>query len=175
MLRSLRFLSLTLSLLVALLAGGCKKETVDSSVDTTTSDAQKKADDDAIQAYVSARGLTATRTASGLYYVVDVAAPPGAPAPVTGSVCTVNYRGYLLNSPPGSQPFDSSYPRGVPFVLTLGVTNVIAGWTEGLKLMHKGERGRLIIPSHLAYGPRGSGTIAGNAVLIFYMSLENVQ
>jgi peptidylprolyl isomerase len=46
--------------------------------------------------------------------------------------------------------FDSSVQRGEP--TTFGVTQVIPGWTEALKLMVPGEKRRLWIPGKLAYG-----------------------
>ncbi|MBC7446866.1 MAG: FKBP-type peptidyl-prolyl cis-trans isomerase [Hymenobacteraceae bacterium] len=160
---------------VLLLLGGCKKDTV-PAIDTAALEAQKKTDDDLIKAYIAAQNLAATRTASGLYYVVETAAPAGAPLAVNGKTVTLHYRGHLLNGTADGSQFDSSYTRGIPFSFTVGAGEVIAGWDEGVQLMRKGEKGRLIIPSYLGYGPRGSvPKIPGNAVLIFYMSLENVQ
>jgi peptidylprolyl isomerase len=54
--------------------------------------------------------------------------------------------------------FDSSVTRGAP--VTLGLDQVIAGWTEGVQLMVEGERTRFWVPQNLAYkgeagGPRG--------------------
>ncbi len=170
----LRPISFFAFLMTLLLAGGCKK-TETPAVDKAAIEAQKKTDDDLIKAYIAAQNLTATKTASGLYYVVETPAPTGAPLAVSGKVATVNYRGHLLNGTADGSQFDSSYRSGRPFTFTVGAGRVIAGWDEGVPLMHKGEKGRLLIPSYLGYGPSGSGPIPANAVLIFYMALENVQ
>src|SRR5690606_36818596 len=60
----------------------------------------------------------------------------------------VHYTGWTKD---GKQ-FDSSVQRGQP--ATFGVSQVIPGWTEALKLMIPGEKRRLWIPAKLAYGER---------------------
>jgi len=78
--------------------------------------------------------------------------------PNANSTVTVNYTGYLTN---GDQ-FDSG--NNISFKLT----QVIAGWTEGIPEFGKGGKGSLYIPSELGYGSRGSGnSIPPNADLIF--------
>jgi len=49
---------------------------------------------------------------------------------------------------------------------------VIPGWQQAIPLLKKGGKGTFIIPSGLAYGPRGAGgTIKPNSVLIFDVEL----
>jgi FKBP-type peptidyl-prolyl cis-trans isomerase FkpA len=123
-----------------------------------------------IEEYVRTNKLTATRTASGLYYVVK---EKGAGAqPQKGQMVEVHYTGKLLNG----TKFDSSVDRGTPFTFTIGVGQVIQGWDEGIALMKVGEKGTLLIPSGLGYGPRGAGgAIPPNAVLIFDVELINIK
>jgi len=45
--------------------------------------------------------------------------------------------------------FDSSVAKGRP--ATLGLDEVIDGWTEGLQMMVEGEKRRFWIPGRLAY------------------------
>ena len=80
----------------------------------------------------------------------------------------VHYEGQLENG----TIFDSSIKRGEPIDFQL--QEVIAGWTEGLQLMKPGGKARLFIPSHLGYGPEGSGPIPGGATLIFQVELLKV-
>ena len=61
----------------------------------------------------------------------------------------VNYRGTLLD---GTE-FDSSYERGQPREFAL--SQVIAGWSEGLSMMPVGGKYRFWIPGDLAYGAKG--------------------
>jgi FKBP-type peptidyl-prolyl cis-trans isomerase len=45
---------------------------------------------------------------------------------------------------------------------------VIPGWDEGLMLLKKGSKAKLIIPSPLGYGESGAGAlIPANSILVF--------
>ncbi len=121
-----------------------------------------------ITEYIESNQIDATRTESGLYYVVDL--PGEDPFPNAQSVVTVDYHGYLLNG----QTFDSSIERGTP--LTISLTNVILGWQEGIPLFGTGGKGTLIIPSHLAYGRSGSPpNITPDTPIIFDITLISVR
>ena len=111
-----------------------------------------------------------TTLPSGLQYEVMVAAHhlPRV-QPNVWDECVVHYTGTLID---GTE-FDSSHKRGKPGVFSPNA--VIRGWTEALQLMATGDRWKLYIPSILGYGPRGKGTIPGNAVLIFDMELLEVR
>lgn len=92
------------------------------------------------------------------------AAGDGVNYPRAGNVVTVHYTGFL---PDGSR-FDSSRDRGKPFKFKLGAEQVIPGLDLGVAQLSIGERAKLTIPSHLAYGDRGfPGLIPGKSELIF--------
>ena len=118
-----------------------------------------------INSYLTKNSLTAPTTASGLNYVVTT--PGTGPLPVKGQTVTANYTGWILN-PDGTKgtQFDSNTSsKGFQFVLGLG--HVIAGWDEAFQLLPVGTSATLFIPSSLAYGTSGNGSIPGNSILIF--------
>ncbi len=108
-------------------------------------------------------------TKDGLKYaIVKEGTGPKAKA---GDIVTVNYSGFLLNG----KKFDSSVERDAPITFKLGAHTVIPGWEEGIKLMNKGAKARLIIPPSLGYGNRAMGPIPANSTLIFDVQLLNIK
>lgn len=108
-----------------------------------------------------------TRTPSGLVYR-ELAAGTGASPKATDKV-KVQYRGTLVN---GTE-FDSSYKRNAPAEFPLN--GVIPCWTEGVQRMKVGGKSRLVCPSEIAYGDRGSPpSIPGGATLIFEIELLGI-
>ncbi|AHF14886.1 FKBP-type peptidyl-prolyl cis-trans isomerase [Niabella soli] len=114
----------------------------------------------------TAAGVKAT--ASGLQYVVLKEGAGEKPTAADTVIC--HYKGALLN---GTE-FDNSYDRGEP--LTIPVSGVIKGWTEGLQLMSKGSKYKFFIPYDLGYGLRGAPpTIPGGSTLVFEVELLDVK
>ncbi|OOE13341.1 FKBP-type peptidyl-prolyl cis-trans isomerase [Pseudomonas phenolilytica] len=107
-----------------------------------------------------------TVLASGLQYEVLVTGD-GA-RPTREDNVRTHYHGTLIDG----SVFDSSYERGQPAEFPVG--GVIAGWTEALQLMNAGSKWRLYVPSELAYGPQGVGSIPPHSVLVFDVELLDV-
>lgn len=123
-----------------------------------------------IQSYLSANNITVQPTASGLYYIET---KPGTGAnPAAGKTVKVHYTGTLLDG----TKFDSSLDRGEPFEFILGQGQVIKGWDEGIALMKKGGKAKLIIPSSIGYGNRAAGpTIKPFSTLVFEVELLDIK
>ena len=84
----------------------------------------------------------------------------------------VHYTGILEDG----TDYDSSYPRGGPFQFLLGGGRVIAGWDEGIALLHQGGRARVVIPPALGYGQTGAGgVVPPDATLTFDVWLVSVD
>jgi peptidylprolyl isomerase len=85
-----------------------------------------------------------------------------------GQTITVNYVGVLYKT---GKEFDSSWKRGQPTSFPLTPGGLIQGWVQGIPGMKVGGRRELIIPSKLAYGPRGTNGIPPNSPLVFVVDL----
>lgn len=141
---------------------------------------QLETDDKAIQDYLKANNLNATKTASGLYYIIT---SPGSGAnAAAGQEITMAYTGMLLNGQKFDSNVDPAFKHVEPFKFKLGQGQVIPGWDEGIALMNKGAKAKLFIPSTLAYGAQGMpGSeanpqgIPANSCLIFEVELKNIQ
>jgi peptidylprolyl isomerase len=110
----------------------------------------------------SAKGVLETN--SGLQYLV-LEKGNGSVHPAVKDTVRVHYHGTLLDG----SVFDSSVNRGEP--ISFGLSQVIKGWAEGLQLMVVGDKFKLFIPSHLAYGNRSAGSIQPGSMLIFDVEL----
>ncbi len=142
-------------ILLILLFAGCKKD-----------DDLRKKDDLIISEYLSQHGLTAQKTESGLYYIIDV---PGVfPRPTINSTITVHYKGYLTNQ----KVFDTTEGDEPA---TFKLSEVIEGWQEGMQLYGEGGKGTLLIPSYMGYGSAILPGIPANSVLIFDFHLIDVE
>ena len=127
------------------------------------------ADGEAGKAFLAENGKRegVTTTASGLQY--EVLASGGGPSPKPTDTVTAHYHGTLIDS----TVFDSSLEGGAP--LKTKVNGVIRGWQEALQLMGVGDKWKVYIPSELAYGERGQGTIGPHETLIFEMELLSIE
>ncbi len=106
-------------------------------------------------------------TASGLKYKV-IEPGKGGKHPTDADVALIQYEG---RSPDGKTFDKSQQPTPMP------VKGVVPGFSEALKLMSKGEKVRVWIPSALAYGAQeqkdqqGKVVIKANANLVFDIEL----
>ncbi|UKM64595.1 FKBP-type peptidyl-prolyl cis-trans isomerase [Flavobacteriaceae bacterium GSB9] len=114
-----------------------------------------------IKTYIADNNLNATKTKSGLYYIIDHKGE--GTQPNTNSNVTVAYKGYFLNG----SVFDQSDPEGITFNLQ----QVIDGWTEGITYFNEGGNGKLLVPAHLGYGSYDYRDIPGGSVLVFDIEL----
>lgn len=94
---------------------------------------------------------------------IRIAKKGNGPKASKGDTLRVRYIGQLDNQE--KTVFDKNLTDG--FVFSLGEGDVIKGWDEGCKDICVNEKRKLKIPSKLAYGKEGAGTILPNANLIF--------
>ncbi len=137
-------------LFLSLLIFSCKKDVSQSEIDNSL-----------IETYVFEHQLDGEFTSNGLYYVISQ--PGSVEHPVLNSEVSVSYVGYTLDDIVFEESDDPIRYR---------LFNFILGWQEGLQLIGEGGKIKLIIPSALAYGSNGSGSIGSNEVLVFDITLH---
>jgi FKBP-type peptidyl-prolyl cis-trans isomerase FkpA len=127
-----------------------------------------------------------TEKKAGAAFLTKAAAEPGAKKTESGAIITtikegkgeqpkatdtvkVHYHGTLIDG----TVFDSSVKRGEP--ATFPLNQVIKCWTEALPLVKVGGKSKVVCPSAIAYGDRGSPpTIKPGATLIFEVELLDI-
>ncbi|AGA77264.1 FKBP-type peptidyl-prolyl cis-trans isomerase [Echinicola vietnamensis] len=147
-------------------------------------EAQLAEDIKKIQDYMAEHNINATKTESGLFYVIEEEGD--GEVVEEGNTAVVNYTGYVLD---GETIFDTSVEEIAkendifnegrpyePFEVMVGKGRVIPGWDEGLQLLKGGSKAKFLIPSTLAYGPRQAGeVIKPNSILVFDVEVVDVQ
>ena len=95
------------------------------------------------------------------------------PFPVDGDTLQVGYAGYFVDG----NLFDSSElhdPTGT-FEFILGNPPMIEGWDDGMKVINKGAKVQLIIPSKYGYGEFGAGNIPPYQTLVFVIKMKDIN
>lgn len=115
--------------------------------------------------YLAQNYPTAKPTESGLFYI-ETKKGTGS-TPEVGQKVKVHYKGMFMDG----TVFDSSFDRDEPIEFPLGQGQVIKGWDEGISMMKKGGTAVLVIPSDIAYGPNGRGSIPPFSTLVFEVEL----
>ncbi|MBQ9417554.1 MAG: FKBP-type peptidyl-prolyl cis-trans isomerase [Bacteroidales bacterium] len=137
----------------------------------------------AIASYVRDNGIKAKPNADGLYIIVKKAG--NGPKVETGREVALNYTGRLLDGTIFDSSVESDAIQGgiqqpgrpyEPLTYTVGKMSLIPGWEQGVMGQPAGTRLQLLIPSALAYGPRGAGNaIPPYSPLLFDIEIVSVK
>lgn len=109
----------------------------------------------------------AVRTESGLIFQ-SLREGTGA-RPTNSDRVKVNYRALL----PDGKEVESSYTLNEPPLLPLN--GIVQCWNEGVQKIKVGGKARLVCPSNLVYGDRGTPSIPGGSALVYEVELLDVQ
>lgn len=129
----------------------CKKE---SETDYLAVDIEK------ITTYLNDNNLVAQKLESGLFYIIINEG--GTDKPTATSTVTVSYKGSFFDG--------DVFDQGSFF--TSPLNQLIEGWIQGIPLIGAAGKIKLFIPSTLAYGSGGAGSIPPNTPLIFEVTLH---
>jgi FKBP-type peptidyl-prolyl cis-trans isomerase FkpA len=111
---------------------------------------QKDKEIKAIQEYLTKNNIQAQKTEKGTF--VEITQQGTGPAADSGKAVHVMYKGQTLSGRVFDTNLDSSFGHTDPYTFVIGTRSAIQGWDDGLRLFKKGGKGRLFIPSMLAYG-----------------------
>jgi len=100
---------------------------------------------------------------------IDLKPGTGAEVPA-GATITADYVGALMSD---GQVFDASAKHGGP--QTFSLSQVVAGWSQGIPGMKVGGTRRLLIPAALAYGPQAQPGIPANSDLVFDVTVQKID
>ena len=118
-----------------------------------------------------ANGRDVDTTDLGVYYVV-LEEGEGEYAK-TGDTLSVGYSGYFVD---GTLFDTSNYnDNNGKFEFVLGGISLIPGWEDAMKVMNKNAKIQFIIPSELAYGSTGQGTIPPYTTLVFVIKMLDIK
>ncbi len=141
------------------------KEKIDGKeLDKSLIEANKKAvkaEDQQIEDLLDRYNWDMETTGTGLRYTI--ADPGEGPKVKDGDEVTINYETRLIT---GDVVYSSDEDGPLTFIV--GKSDVIAGVQEGVRMLGKGGKARLVIPSHLGYGLIGDqDKIRQKATLIY--------
>jgi FKBP-type peptidyl-prolyl cis-trans isomerase len=107
----------------------------------------------------------------GIYFIPMVRG--SGPEVMEGSRVSISYRGYFINH----RTFDS-IPGNDPMDFNIGDSaQVIMGLEAGIKKMREGDVAKIIIPSHSAFGEKGSSTgiVPPYTTLVYEVTMIKVK
>ncbi|WP_432710504.1 FKBP-type peptidyl-prolyl cis-trans isomerase [Pedobacter sp.] len=142
-------------------------EVIDLVVTTWPERTRPTVEDRLIREFIASKNITGmVKHPSGVYYAIS--------APGAGDQ-TINLRSSLTYNFTGKTLEGVTFDTSTDGKLVSSLSTLIKGWQEVLPLLKKGGKVRMLIPSALAYGERGSnsGTLA-NTVLDFEVEILDV-
>ena len=122
-----------------------------------------------IERYIKRYGWEMKETGTGLRYMIYKHGHGEKATP--GKIAKINYKVGLLD---GTKCYSSD--ENGPKIFRIGKGGVESGLEEGILFLHVGDRAKIILPSHLAFGLVGdSKKIPAKAVLVYDIELIELK
>ncbi len=133
-------------------------------------DLMRKNEELALKKYLEEKKITVAPLPSGLYYIETVAGK--AKKVDTGTWVRAHFKVSLID---GKEIF-SSFDRPEPMEFEYGQRFDTPGFEEGVGKMMKGGKSTLIVPSSIAFGEQGRGSIVPPfATIIYEVEIVDIQ
>lgn len=161
--------AILLTIITIFLASSCL-DNVDDNPDNRNPEKEMRELNEALSSLIL-EGYDIDTTALGIYYIVHEEGE--GPMAQEGDSLSLEYTGYLL----GGMIFDRSafhYEDG-SWEFVLNASDLIPGFTDGLKVMNKGAAIDMIIPSEFAYGEKGNGLIEPYTTILFTAKMHDLK
>ena len=141
--------------------------------DMSTNADQMKKDEEIIKDYLTKNNIQAEKSKWGTY--VAITSPGTGPTLTNKDVAVVNYTGKTFQDSTFDSNTDKNFNHVEPLYVDMGEFRVIPGWIDGLSMFQKGSKGKIVIPSTLAYGLNGSPPkINPNENLVFDIEVTDI-
>lgn len=128
-----------------------------------------KEDQDRIKSYLERKKIQMEQTKTGLWY--KVLEHGNGNLPKIGDVVVFSYKIELLD---GTKCYDSDTIGNK--TAKLGFSSIESGLSEGLQLLHCGDKAVFIMPPHLAWGLVGDDNkIPPRSIIVYYVNLMEVK
>ncbi|MCW0484156.1 FKBP-type peptidyl-prolyl cis-trans isomerase [Prolixibacteraceae bacterium A06] len=124
-------------------------------------------------ALAESEGIQMDTTDMGVFYVIFSEEEQDGALVQDGDSLGIIYRGYF---PDNGLVFDQSsywYEEGI-WKFTFPTPGLIPGFNDAIAHLKEGDEGLFLIPSHLAYGVNGSGSIPPYSPLVFEIELKSI-
>ena len=121
--------------------------------------------------YLATYGIDRDNYYEGIYFVEKKRGRGSSPK--SGNAVELQYKAYFSDG----TLFDSTYEMSEPLVLKIGDPGqIIKGMDIGLRLMKEGGKAKIIVPSQLGFGDKGSSTgiVPPYTSLIYDVELINI-
>ncbi|MCA0365465.1 MAG: FKBP-type peptidyl-prolyl cis-trans isomerase [Bacteroidetes bacterium] len=125
-------------------------------------------EDERIESYIKKKNLKVSYKSDQGLRVIKLSENPTADTVKTGDLVQIKYKGMFLSE----VAFDNG---NTPFSFSIGSNSSIAGFEAGIVKLRKGEKAKLLIPSALGYGSKGTTGIPPYSPLLFDVELQKIN
>ncbi len=127
-----------------------------------------------VEKYLADKKITAQKTPSGAF--VEIINPGTGNLADTGNYVTVNYTGISWSGVKFDSNTDTAFHHAQPYSFEAGVGRMSKGFDEAMLFFKKGGKGKVYVPSLLAYGGQpGTPLIKPYEHLIFDIELMDIK